>query len=140
MEEKFMKKALIGVVALVAAVALVLSIGCSKKSSSSDPGEFIMNYMKDVLKIVKDNSGNCDKAIKDLTSYAEKNKPAMEEAKKAAEEMEKKMSDAEKKEYGEKMMKSMEGVMKDSMSAVMEFSTKCPEQAAKLGEVMGSFK
>jgi len=129
-----MKKALLLSACVVAAVSLVLSFGCSK--ASSDPGQFMITYMKDVIKIVKDNMADCNKAITEVQAYADKNKSALEEVKKAAKEMETKMSEEEKKAYGEKMMKDMEPIMKDNMSVVMEFSQKCPEQAAKLGDAM----
>jgi ABC-type transporter MlaC component len=134
-----MKKSLTVVVCIVAALALALSVGCSKKASG-DPGEFMVSYTKDMLKIIKDNSGDCDKAIKELQAFADKNKSAIEEMKKSAEEMEKKMSEEEKKAYGEKMMQKLQPIMQESMGTIMEFSQKCPEQAQKLGEVMGNLK
>lgn len=131
-----MKKALVLSVAAIGAACLALSIGCSKKSS--DPAEAMVQHTKELMKIVKDNLSDCDKALKEVTSYTSSHKTEIEGLSKAAEEMAAKMSEEEKKSYGEKMTKNMESMLQESMAVMMEFSQKCSSQSAKMNEVMGS--
>lgn len=127
-----MKKFLTVSLVSLAAISLLVSVGCSKK----DPVDAMMGHMKTIVKLLKDNKADCDKAVTAVTEYVNKNKSELESIKKQLEEMEKKMSDEEKKKYEEKMKKEAEGMMKDMMAVMMEFTNKCPDKMAKLGEAM----
>lgn len=132
-----MKKVLTVSVASLAAIALLVSIGCSKSGSSGgDPGEQMMGHMKTIFKLIKDNTAECDKAVAEVKSYTEKNKADLEGIAKALKEMEAKMSEEEKKAYEEKMKKHAEEMVKESMAVMMDFGTKCPQQMQQIGEAM----
>ena len=132
-----MKKSLTVAVAALACTALLFSIGCSKSGSSGgDPGEALMNHMKTIFKIMKDNKDDCDKLASEVVSYTEKNKADLESLGKKMAEMEKKMTEEEKKKYEEKMKKQAEAMLKESMAVMMEVGSKCPTQMQKISEAM----
>ena len=121
-----MKKLLV----LAAATALVLSWGCSKKSS--DPLDAMIGHTKAMMKIIKDNKDDCNKVVAALEKYKSDHQAEFAELKKQGEAMEKSMSDEQKKKYAEEAMKKMGSLIQDSMATVMELNQKCPEQAAKI--------
>ncbi len=132
-----MKKTLTVAVAALACAALLFSVGCSKSGSSGgDPGEALMNHMKTIFKLMKDNKDDCDKMASEVVAYSEKNKAELEGLGKKLAEMEKKMSEEEKKKYEEKMKKAAEDMLKESMAVMMEVGQKCPTQMQKIGEAM----
>ncbi len=128
----------IALFAIVSIAAFSLIFGCSK--SSGDPGEAMIKHMGAMIKIIKDNKDDCDKIVKELEAYSTSNKEEIQKIVKAGKEMETKLSDKEKEEYAAKMMKKMEPIIKDSMSVMMEISTKCPEHSAKISAALGDFK
>jgi hypothetical protein len=132
-----MKKFAISVLVCLAALSLVCSLGCSKKS---DPADAMIGHITAMAKIIKDNKADCNKVVKELEAYTSKHKGEFEELKKQGEEMDKKMSDEEKKEYAAKMMKKMGPMLQENMAVMMEVSKNCPEQAAAIGQAMSVMK
>lgn len=96
----------------------------------------MIRYRMDIMNIVKNNISDCNKAIKEVQAYIEKNKAAMEEIKKVAREMDAKMTDAEAKAYDDKMTKDLEALAMVHMNTMLEFSMKCPDQYVTLDELM----
>lgn len=128
-------KRLITLTAIIVAISF-LAIACSK-SGGGDPGDEMIGIMTDLLKVVKDNADDCGKAGKALDDWVASNKDKMTALAKKGKEMEKSMSDEDRKKYyEEKMKKKMEPLIKDMMGTMVEFGTKCPTEAQKIGEVM----
>ena len=132
-----MKKFALSAIVCLAALSLICTLGCSKKS---DPAEAMIAHTTAMMKIIKDNKDDCGKVVKELEAYGSKHKSEFEELAKAGKEMEKSMSEEEKKEYAAKMMKKMEPMLKENMTVMMEVSQKCPEQAAAIGQAMQVMK
>lgn len=122
------------VLSLIAATVLAGSFSCKK--SGGDPAEEMMAHMKSIFGLLKDNAQDCDKAVREVTSYIEKNKTALQEVQKQVKEMEAKMSEEEQKKMEEKMKTEAETMMKDAMTVMMDMSQRCPEQMKKIGEQM----
>jgi hypothetical protein len=104
---------------------------------SSDPAEFIMNYIREVMKILKANLGDCEKAVQEANAYSEKNKAAFQEARIRFEGMGKKLSREEMAAYHERTLRNMEAVLKETMEVMAEFTDKCPDASEKLDGILG---
>ena len=131
-----MKRNIIVLIASLAAISLLFSVACSKKSSGGDPLEGMIKHMSAMVQIMKDNKDDCDKLSTKLEAYTKEHKADLQALKKAGEEMEQKMTDEEKKAFEEKAMKKMEPIMKDVMTLSLEISQKCPDKAAAIGNAM----
>jgi hypothetical protein len=130
-----MKKLMVVTVTSLVGLSLVLSLGCSK-SSGGDPGEAMFAHMKAIFKLLKDHTGDCDKAVAEVTGYTEKHKAELSELKTKLEEMNKTMSAEDKAKYEEKMKKMAEEMMTTAMADMMEFGSKCPTHMQKVSEAM----
>ena len=87
-----------------------------------------------MVKIASDNKDNCEKVVKELDGYVNKHKKEFEEIAKAGAQMEQKMSEEEKKQLEERVLKKFQSMM----IVTMEISQKCPAQAARVAELMGT--
>ncbi len=133
-----MKKIFTVSVVSLLGLAFLFTAGCKK--TTSDPAEAIVGHMKAVFKLMKDNKDDCEKMQKEVISYTESNKEAIQATVKRLNEMEKKLSEAEKKKYKEKVKKMSEDMMKESLAVMMEVAQKCPSQMPKVNKAIDFMK
>ena len=133
-----MKKITVSFLALIVLLSFASPWGCAKKGG--DPLDDIHRHIKSMLKIVKDNKADCNKVVSELETYLAQHKAEFVEIQKKTDAMRKSMTPEDLKKYQEKEFEKNKDVVTESMAVVMEINQKCPEQAAKIGEVLRAVK
>lgn len=109
---------------------------------AGDAPEFIkksIDHLKAVNALVKDNMGDCGKAVAAVEKYMEEHKADLEAINKASQEAMTKMSDEDKAKMAQQAMGLMMPVMQELTEVQTAFSQKCQKEVAKLSEAMGKF-
>jgi predicted outer membrane protein len=110
-----------------------------KGVDTSDAPEYavkMIEHLKKINTVIKDNINDCDKTLEVLTKYMDENKADLEALKKAGDDAQAKMTPEEQQKLGSQMMALMGPIMQDMIGVQMQFQQKCQAQAAKLGELM----
>ena len=97
-------------------------------------------HINQVTQAVKGGMPDCKKAAAAATAYVEKNKAEIEMCSKKMKEMSKNMKGPEAAKMGQQLMALMAPTMVEMQKVMMEFSQKCPGEAATVGKAMNSLK
>jgi hypothetical protein len=97
-------------------------------------------HMNAISKLFKDNTGDCDKAVAEVTGYTEKHKAELTELKNKRKEMNKTMSAEDKAKFEETVKKMAEEMVTGDIGYMVEFGSKCPSHMEKLSEAMSFLK
>ncbi len=110
---------------------------------ASDAPEYMVkmvDHMKAMNKITKDNLADCQKVADEVTKYVKAHKAEFKELQKKAEDAKKTMTPDDKKKMGPAIMALIGPVMQDMMSTQMKFQKKCPKEATALNNAMKEIK
>lgn len=118
--------------ACLLALGMVFSSSCSK----TNPTDAIIKHTESMLKIIRDNRDDCDKLIKELSTYTEEHKQDFNKLNAQAKKLEADMTPEQKAQYQAETMQKLSGTLQESIAAIMEISKKCPEKAARIGTLM----
>ena len=100
----------------------------------------IVEHMKAMNKITKDNLADCKKVAEEVSKYVKGHEAEFKELQKQAEDAKKTMTPDDKKKMGPAVMALIGPVMQDMMSTQMQFQKKCPKEATALNDAMKELK
>ncbi len=126
-----------------AAKAVAAAAEMAKNVDTSDAPEHMKKmvaHINQVTQAIKGGMPDCKKAAAAATAYVEKNKTDIEMCSKKMKEMSKDMKGPEAAKMGQQLMALMMPTMAEMQKVMMEFSQKCPGEAAEVGKAMNAMK
>lgn len=92
----------------------------------------IAQHMKGISNVLKENMGDCAKAVTALSKYLEDNQADIDAMNKAAREAQDKLSDMEKMKIAQQAAALMGPVMQEYGGVQAAFAQKCPKELANI--------
>jgi len=108
--------------------------------TSDAPGYLreIVGHIKNLNRLTSENLPHCKKVLSAVEAYVAENGARMRSAAKRAERVEKGMTKVEKRKLSAQAMSLMKPVMQETMRVQKVFARKCPEEMARMSEIMSS--
>ncbi len=123
--------------------AVADAVKAATAGNAKDAPEYMVkmvDHMKAMNKITKDNLADCKKVAEEVTKYVKAHEGEFKELQKQAEEAKKTMTPEDQKKMGPAVMALIGPVMQDMMSTQMQFQKKCPKEATALNTAMKELK
>jgi hypothetical protein len=114
-----------------------------KNVDTSDAPEYMkkmVDHLKAINTLMKDNMDDCQKAVGAVTKYVEENKGALDMIKKETESAQANMSDQEKMKMAQQIMALMGPMLQEMTQVQVQFSQKCATEAQNLAKAMQALK
>jgi len=123
--------------AVAAAAEMAKNVDTSK---APEHMKKMVAHINQVTQAIKDGMPDCKKAAAAATDYVAKNKAEIEDCSKKMKEMSKNMKGPDAAKMGQQLMALMAPTMVEMQKVMMDFSQKCPGEAATVGKAMNSLK
>lgn len=105
-------------------------------ADAPDYAKKMVEHLKNVTRIFKENADNCDKAVAALKKYVQDNKADIKALRKTGDQAQAKMSNEQKSILSTQTILLMGPIAKDLVMAQAQFVTNCREQAEEIADLM----
>jgi hypothetical protein len=119
---------------------LVLSIVfLARPAVAGDQTQGCIKHNRNLIGILKNNMGKCEKALTKVRAYHKKNLADFNRKKKQTQDYIKGLTEAQKKAFGKRIAKKLMNLMGEMLKVSARFGKKCPKQSEKMRPIFSDF-